>query len=74
MLAILRAAVQSGEVEGAEDAYVVLNRQRASSGPERSSKVTWETVKRGCACGRDRARSRDPAAFAVRFSKRTQAI
>ena len=47
LLAILRAAVQAGEVPTSEEDYVIPNRRKASvRRAERSSKVIWETVKR----------------------------
>jgi site-specific recombinase XerD len=69
LLAILRAAVQSGEVEVAEDAYVVPNRRKASvRRSERSSKVIWETVKRVAGRAGVHAHVHSiRAAFAVRF-------
>ena len=69
LLAILRAAAQSGEVETAEDAYVVPNRRKASvRRVERSDKVIWETVKRVARRAGVHAHVHAiRAAFAVRF-------
>jgi integrase len=69
LLAILREAIQSDEVETSEDAYVVPNRRKASvRGAERSSKVIWETVKRVARRAGVHAHVHAiRAAFAVRF-------
>jgi len=69
LVAILRAAVQAGEVPSSEADYVVPNRRKASvRRTERSSKVIWETVRRVAKRAGVRAHVHSiRGAFAVRF-------
>ena len=69
LIAILRAAVQAGEVATGEGDYVIPNRRKASvRRTERSSKVIWETVRRVAERAGVRAHVHAiRAAFAVRF-------
>jgi integrase len=71
LVAILRAAWESGEVAVGPDEYVIPNRRPASvRRRERSPKVIWETVRRVAARAKVRSHAHAlRAAFAVRFDE-----